>query len=71
MDKEILKKALLKGIPCGIAIALIVALIRVLIRGGSYFDHLFSVYGIACLICFPIAWVIYFFNQAKKPKNKE
>ena len=71
MDKEILKKALPKGIPLGVAIALIIALVRMLIRGGNFTDHLFSVYGIASLICFPIAWVIYFFNQANKPKNKE
>ncbi len=70
MDKDILKKALLKGIPCGLAIALLVSLIRMLIRGGSYTDHLFSVFGIASLICFPIAWVIYFMNQNKSKEKK-
>jgi len=70
MDMNILKKALLKGIACGLAIALLVALVRMLIRGGSYTDQLFSVFGITSLICFPVAWVIYFYNQ-NKPKEKE
>ena len=71
MDSEILKKVLPKGILCGIAIALIVALVRMLIRGGGYTDHLFSVFGISSLICFPICWCIYFYNEAKKSKEKD
>ena len=70
MDKDHLKKALLKGIPCGLAVALLVALIRMLIRGGNYTDQLFSVFGITSLICFPIAWVFYFFNQNKQKEKK-
>lgn len=69
MDEN-LKKAIPKGIVCGLAIALLVALVRMLIRGGSYTDQLFSGFGIASLICFPIAWVMYFINK-DKPKEKK
>ncbi len=66
-----LKKALLKGIPLGLAIALIIPLIRILIKGGTYTDHLFGTFGIASLICFPIAWVMYFINQGKSKDEKK
>lgn len=69
MDKNLLKKALPKGILCGVLIALIIALVRSLIRGEGFFDHLFSVYGIACLICFPIAWVLYYYAEGRKQKK--
>ena len=71
MNKELLKKALPKGIACGVGAALLVALVRSLIRGEGFFGHLFSVYGILCLICFPIAWVLYYYNEAKKPNDKK
>ena len=71
MEKDNLKKALLKGIVCGLGLAFLVPLIRMLIKGGSYTDHLLSAFGIASLICFPIAWVIYFMNDKKKPKDEE
>jgi len=71
MNKEFLKKALLKGILYGLGLALIVPLIRMLIRGGSYQEHLLSPFGISSMICFPIAWVIYFYTEQKKPKDEE
>ncbi len=71
MDNEILKKSLLKGIPCGLASAVLVVLIRMWTRGGSFTDHLLSVFGILCLICFPISFAISFYTQANKKKEKE
>ncbi len=71
MDKDILKKAIIKGVPIGLLCALAVALVRMLIRGGGFTDHLFSVYGIASLICFPIAFAVSFYSNANNKKNKE
>ena len=68
MDKELLKKALPKGICLGIGVALLYVVIRLLINGGNFFDHLFSVYGILTLICVPIAWVYYYYDKEKKKK---
>ena len=66
MDKEILKKALPKGILLGLGLALVYVLIRLLLNGGNFFDHLFSLYGILLLICIPVAWVFYFYDKEKK-----
>ena len=66
MDKEILKKALPKGILLGLGLAVVYVLIRMLLNGGNFLDHLFSVYGILLLICIPIAWVAYFYDKEKK-----
>ena len=71
MDNNVLKKALLKGIPLGLALAFLMPLVRVLIKGGTYMEHLTSVFGIASLICFPLAWVIYFCSDRNKPKDGE
>lgn len=66
MDKEILKKALPKGILCGLGLALVYVVVRLLLNGGTFFGHLFSLYGILLLICVPVAWVIYFYDKEKK-----
>ena len=70
MDLNILKKALPKGILLGIGIALAYVLFRLLLRGGNFFDHLFSLYGILTLICVPIAWVVYYYDKEKKKIKK-
>ena len=70
IDLNILKKALPKGILLGIGIALVYVLFRLLLRGGNFFDHLFSLYGILTLICVPIAWVVYYYDKEKKKIKK-
>lgn len=66
MDLNILKKALPKGILLGLGIALLYVVVRLLLNGGSFFGHLFSVYGILTLICVPVAWVVYYYDKEKK-----
>ncbi len=66
MDLSILKKALPKGILLGLGIALLYVVVRLLLNGGSFFGHLFSVYGILTLICVPVAWVVYYYDKEKK-----
>lgn len=70
MDFNILKKALPKGILLGLGIALAYVAFRLLLHGGTFFDHLFSLYGILTLIFIPIAWVVYFYDKEKK-KGKD
>ena len=70
MDFNILKKALPKGILLGLGLALIYVVIRLLLNGGTFFGHLFSLYGILTLICIPIAWVIYYYDKEKKGQKK-
>ena len=69
MDKEILKKALPKGILLGVGVALLYVVIRLLLNGGTFFGHLFSVYGILTLICVPVGWVYYYYDKEKKGKK--
>ena len=66
MNLNILKKALPKGILLGLGIALLYVVVRLLLNGGSFFGHLFSVYGILTLICVPVAWVVYYYDKEKK-----
>ena len=68
MSKESLKKALSRGIPMGLAIALIYVVVRLMMNGGTFFGHLFSLYGILTLICVPVAWVAYYYNKEKNQK---
>ena len=68
MDKDLLKKALPQGILIGVGAALTIAVVRLMLRGGSFFDHLFSVYGIMTLICVPIGWVV---SRYEKEQKKE
>ena len=70
MNKNLLKKALPKGILLGIGIALLYVVIRLLLNGGTFFGHLFSVYGILTLICVPVAWVAYYYDKEKKQEKK-
>ena len=70
MDKNLLKKALPKGIALGLGVALLYVVIRLLLNGGTFFGHLFSVYGILTLICVPIAWVAYYYDKEKKKGGK-
>ena len=65
MNKEALKKALVRGVPLGICIAVLYAVVRMLLNGGGFFGHLFSVYGILSFICVTIAWVAYYYNKNK------
>lgn len=67
---NLLKKALPKGIVLGIGIALLYVLVRLLLNGGTFFGHLFSLYGILTLICVPIAWVAYYYDKEKKKNGK-
>ncbi len=70
MDMNLLKKALPKGILLGIGIALLYTVVRLLLNGGTFFGHLFSVYGILTLICVPVAWVAYYYEKEKKQEKK-
>ena len=70
MDLNLLKNALPKGILLGIGNALLYVLFRLLLNGGTFFDHLFSVYGILTLIFVPIAWVAYYYDKEKKKNGK-
>ena len=69
MDKEILKKALPKGILLGLGVALLYVVIRLLLSGGTFFGHLFSVYGNLTLVCVPVAWVYYYYDKEKNGKK--
>ena len=69
MDTEILKKALPRGIVVGLIVALVVILARTLIGGNGFMQNLGSVYGILTLICFPIAFVCYFYYDLKKKEK--
>jgi hypothetical protein len=71
MDKELLKKSLLPGIGCGLMIALGAILVRMWVNGISYKDSLLSPFGIAALICFPIADVLAFYSDKKRKQGKE
>ena len=71
MDKELLKKSLLPGIGCGLLIALGTILARMWINGISFKDSLLSPFGIAAIICFPIADVIAVYTDKKKKQEKE
>lgn len=71
MDMNILKKALPRGILFGVGIALVYVVIRLLLNGGTFFGHLFSVYGILTLICVPVAWVFYYYDKEKKNQAKK
>ena len=66
MNKEALKKALICGVPLGLGIAVVYAVVRLLLNGGSFFGHLFSVYGILSFVCVTIAWVCYYYNKNNK-----
>ncbi len=66
MDASILKKALPRGILIGLTIAAIAFVSRLLLCGGSFFDHLFTLYGVRALIGVPAAWVVYFYKEEKK-----
>ena len=70
MDKNLLKKALPKGIALGLGVALLYVVVRLLLNGGTFFGHLFSVYGILTLICVPVAWVAYYYDKVKKKGGK-
>ena len=70
MDKELLKKSLLPGIAGGLIIALGTILARMWINGISFKDSLLSPFGIAAVICFPIADVIAFYSDKKRKKEK-
>ena len=66
MNMDYLKKALIRGIPSGLVLALALVLVRMLVSGGTFGGHLSSLYGILLLICFPIAWVLFFYDREKK-----
>lgn len=67
MDKNLLKKSLPVGLLLGIGSALAVAGLRLLLKGGTFFDHLFSLYGILTFVCVPAAWVA---HACDRNKNK-
>ena len=71
MDKELLKKSLLPGILTGLMIALGTILARMWINGISFKDSLLSPFGIAALICFPIADVLAMYSDKKRKQGKE
>ena len=69
MNKNLLMKAVPAGLLLGIVSTLAVVGIRMLLRGGSFFDHLFSVYSILTLISVPIAWVARCFDKYKEQES--
>ena len=70
MDKELLKKSLVPGILSGLMIAAGTILARMWINGISFKDSLLSPFGIAAVICFPIADVLAFYSDYKRKKEK-
>ena len=70
MDKNLLKKALPKGIALGLGVALLYVVVRLLLNGSTFFGHLFSVYGLLTLICVAVAWVAYYYDKEKKKGGK-
>ena len=70
LDKELMKRALKRGIPGGLILAVLYVAVRVLLRGGSFFGNLFSGYGIITLIVLPAIWVAVSYNRAKALKGK-
>lgn len=71
MDVEILKKALIRGIPTGLALAAFVTGIRSLLEKTPFFDNLFSWLGILYLVCFVVGDVIGAYNDIKKKQDKQ
>ena len=71
MNKELLKKSLLPGIAGGLVIAIGTILARMWIRGISFKDSLVSPFGIAALICFPIADVLASYYDLKRKQEKK
>ena len=65
MNKQYLKKALVRGIPLGVILALAILLVRTLLTDTGFLQNLGSVYGILLLICIPVAWIFYFYNNYK------
>jgi hypothetical protein len=65
------KKPLLPGIAGGLVIAIGTILARMWIRGISFKDSLVSPFGIAALICFPIADVLAFYYDLKRKQEKK
>lgn len=63
---DILKKALIKGLPIGLLSALIVICARTLITKTGFAENISSLYGILTLICFPLAFILYYYNEYKK-----
>ena len=68
MNTEILKKALIKGLPIGLVLALIVIIARMLITQTGFAANAGSLYGILSLICFPVGFVCYYYNNLTKKK---
>ena len=71
MNKELLKKSMLPGIAGGLVIAFGTILARMWISGISLKDSLVSPFGIAALICFPIADVLAFYYDLKRKQEKK
>ena len=63
---DILKKALIKGLPTGLLSALIVICARMLITKTGFSENVGSVYGILTIICFPLAFILYYYSEYKK-----
>ena len=63
MDNKILAKVLPKGIIAGVGMALLCVTIRLLLKGGTFMDHLFSVYGLLTMVGIPIAWITSFYSK--------
>ena len=63
---NILKKAVIKGLPIGLLSALIVICARMLITKTGFAENVSSVYGILTIICFPLAFILYYCNEYKK-----
>ena len=71
MDMEILKKALIRGVPTGLAFAALVTAVRSLLDKTPFFDNLFSWLGILYIVCFVVGDVIGFYNDIKKKQDKQ
>ncbi len=71
MDVEILKKALIRGVPTGLASAAVVAGIRSLLYKTPFFDNLFSWLGILYMVCFSAGEVISFYSSIKKKQEQQ
>ena len=68
MDKEILKKALIKGIITGLICVCIIFAVEILIFRDTFKETVCSVSGILMIICIPLAEVLAFYQYYKKKK---
>ncbi len=71
IDMEILKKALIRGVPTGLALVLFATGLRSVLDKTPFFDNLFSWLGILYIVCFIVGDVMLNYNEIKKKQDKQ